>query len=47
MGDDIKTCTRCILDKTIPNIEFDEMGVCNYCKIHDKNELRYPFHQYP
>ncbi|QAZ69576.1 7-cyano-7-deazaguanine synthase [Solidesulfovibrio carbinolicus] len=24
-------CTRCILPETMPYIEFDEQGVCNYC----------------
>lgn len=24
-------CTRCIYDDSIPNIEFDKDGVCNYC----------------
>lgn len=27
-----RTCTRCIMDETAPDIEFDEEGVCNYCK---------------
>lgn len=25
-------CTRCIYDESLPNIEFDAQGVCNYCK---------------
>jgi N-acetyl sugar amidotransferase len=25
-------CNRCILDENIPNIEFDELGNCNYCE---------------
>lgn len=28
---DIKRCTRCILPETMPYIEFDSDGVCNYC----------------
>lgn len=27
--------TRCILDSTFPDVDFDENGVCDYCKIHD------------
>jgi glucosamine--fructose-6-phosphate aminotransferase (isomerizing) len=25
-------CTKCILPETMPFIQFDELGVCNYCK---------------
>ena len=28
----IKRCTKCILPETHPNIDFDEHGVCNYCR---------------
>ena len=28
----VRTCTRCIMDETAPDIEFDADGVCNYCK---------------
>lgn len=24
-------CTRCVMDTTAPNIEFDNQGVCNFC----------------
>ena len=27
----LKRCTKCILPETMPFIEFDEKGVCNYC----------------
>ena len=27
----MKTCTRCIYDQKVPNISFNERGVCNYC----------------
>jgi len=30
-----KICSRCIYDSSIPKIEFDENGVCNYCKMSD------------
>ena len=28
----VRTCARCIMDETAPDIEFDADGVCNYCK---------------
>lgn len=28
----LKRCTKCILPQTFPFIEFDEQGVCNYCR---------------
>ncbi|HPL95326.1 MAG TPA: hypothetical protein PLF15_00895 [bacterium] len=30
--DSLKRCTKCILPETMPLIEFDEHGVCNYCR---------------
>ena len=30
-----KTCTRCVMNTTDPNINFDEKGVCNYCQNFD------------
>ena len=29
---EIRRCTRCILPETMPFINFDEKGVCNYCR---------------
>ena len=31
-----KICTRCLMDKTDPNIVFDEDGVCNHSHDHDR-----------
>jgi N-acetyl sugar amidotransferase len=28
---DYRACTRCVMDTTATDIEFDENGVCNYC----------------
>jgi len=28
----LRRCTKCILPETIPFIEFDDKGVCNYCR---------------
>ena len=38
----VKTCTRCVMNDSIPGIEFDSNGVCTYCKIHDRIEKVYP-----
>ena len=37
-----KICSKCILDSTVPEIFFDEGGVCNYCKINDEIMKEYP-----
>jgi glutamine---fructose-6-phosphate transaminase (isomerizing) len=34
----LRRCTRCILPETMPFIEFDEQGVCNYCRNYEKIE---------
>lgn len=36
----LKRCSRCILPETMPNIEFDENGVCNYCRSYVRAELK-------
>jgi glucosamine--fructose-6-phosphate aminotransferase (isomerizing) len=28
----LKRCTKCILPETMPFIQFDDYGICNYCK---------------
>ena len=35
----LKKCTKCILPKTYPFIEFDRDGVCNYCNSYRNQEL--------
>ena len=37
-----KICTRCIYDESVPNINFDAAGVCNYCHQIDSLEQEYP-----
>ena len=32
----LQRCTKCILPETMPFIEFDEQGVCSYCRRHQK-----------
>jgi N-acetyl sugar amidotransferase len=38
----LKICSRCVLDTTVPNIRFDEQGVCQYCHSHDLLTAQYP-----
>lgn len=35
----LKRCSRCILPSTMPFIEFDNLGVCNYCKNYKRKNL--------
>ena len=35
----LRRCTRCLLPKTIPFIEFDDEGVCNYCRHYQKIQI--------
>jgi len=34
MNYEYRICTRCIMDTSDPDIEFDENGICNHCKKH-------------
>lgn len=34
----LRRCTCCILPETMPFIEFDEHGVCNYCRTYKKKQ---------
>ena len=36
----LRRCTRCILPETMPFIEFDEDGVCNYCHTYKKQAYK-------
>lgn len=33
---ELKICSKCIYDETVPAISFDSHGVCNYCRMVDK-----------
>jgi len=35
----LRRCTKCLLPETFPFIEFDNEGVCNYCRNYKKIEL--------
>lgn len=37
-----KICNTCVMDTTVPDIEFDREGNCNYCKIHARLVSDYP-----
>lgn len=28
----MKICVRCVMDETAPNIQFDDKGICNFCR---------------
>lgn len=43
MNDIYKVCTRCVMDTTAPEIEFDQDGVCNYCKGHEEKVASTPY----
>lgn len=36
----LKRCNKCILPETFPYIEFDENGICNYCRNYQKQETK-------
>jgi len=42
---DLRRCKRCILPETMPFIEFDETGVCNYCRSYRLRNQPKPFHE--
>ena len=42
MSHNQRVCARCVLDAGVPDVEFDEKGTCNYCKLHDEMEERFP-----
>jgi len=31
MSTDYRRCTRCVMDSSVPQIQFDATGICNYC----------------
>ena len=42
MTNDLRICSRCVMDTCAPYIKFDEKGVCNYCKLHNHLESMFP-----
>lgn len=41
LDNNYKICSTCIYDETVPAIQFDENGVCNYCKMIDDLKSTY------
>lgn len=41
-GTTIQTCTRCVINSTVPGVKFDSGGMCSYCKFHDLLDKDYP-----
>jgi len=41
-----KICNRCVLDETVPDLTLSSNNECNYCKIHDALEKKYPLGSY-
>ena len=41
INSDSKICATCIYDENVPAIEFDENGICNYCKMIDNLKDQY------
>ena len=46
MNEQYVICSRCLYDTTIPDIRFDENGVCNFCHIHDELDRMYPLNEH-
>jgi len=36
----LKRCTKCLLPETIPFIDFDDQGICNFCRNHKNLQLK-------
>lgn len=41
MNKELKICSRCIYDEHVPNITFDDNGVCSYCLMMDGLQEEY------
>jgi len=37
-----RICSRCVSDTTVPDIRFDEHGICNFCHTHDALNEQFP-----
>ena len=42
---DYHMCSRCLYDTSIPDIRFDEQGICNFCHVHDELDRIYPLNE--
>jgi N-acetyl sugar amidotransferase len=41
MNKHYQICTRCVMDTSDPDIQFDSNGVCNHCHAYDRAIIRY------
>lgn len=41
-NDTYQVCSRCVSDTTMPDIRFDEHGICSFCHIHDTLDEQFP-----
>lgn len=41
MGKDYQICTRCVMDTSDKDINFDENGVCNHCRSYEEKLKKY------
>ncbi|MAV64675.1 MAG: ExsB family protein, partial [Candidatus Marinimicrobia bacterium] len=46
MKDNNIVCSFCVMDSTVPDIIFDDMGVCQFCKDH-KQRIIFEKENYP
>lgn len=42
MEENRRVCSRCVMDDTDPDIQFDEQGVCHHCKKYDRMVQSFP-----
>jgi N-acetyl sugar amidotransferase len=42
ISDNGQICTRCVIDSRVPGVLFDEQGICNYCRLHDRLAQQWP-----
>ena len=45
MTESMKTCSRCIMDETVPGMRFDAQGVCHLCYVQDRLNRTYSIEQ--
>ncbi len=36
-----RTCRRCLITKDVPGADFDQTGLCHYCRLHDVMDAQY------
>lgn len=43
MSIDYRQCTKCVMDTSDPDIEFDENGICNHCRAVQERKKQFPY----